>query len=134
MKFLLLWLGCGGCAVPKGAGFDEVQRLLAERGIDQLHWNQGGTEDEQVSRAVQKLLDRELTVAAATQIALLNNPKLQAIYERLGVAQADLVQAGLLRNPSISGNVDFPVGSPTGRVAYDVALVQDFLDLFMLPL
>ena len=130
----LMLVGLGACTVPKRAGFDDVKRLVAEHTGERIHWNQGTAEDAEVARSVDELLSRELTVGAATQIALLNNPRLQALYERLGVAQADLVQAGLLRNPSIFGNVDFSVAMANGGPTYDVAIVQDFLDLFVLPL
>ena len=36
---------------------------------------------------------------AAVQVALLNNRGLQAVYAELGIAEADLVQAGRMRNP-----------------------------------
>ena len=35
------------------------------------------------------------------QIALVRNASLQALYEELSIGQADVVQAGLLKNPSI---------------------------------
>jgi cobalt-zinc-cadmium efflux system outer membrane protein len=60
------------------------------------------------------LLSRELTVETAVQVALLNNKTLQATYEDLSVAQADLVQAGLLQNPVFRRHVAFPVA---GRCA-----------------
>ena len=50
---------------------------------------------------IASLLAKPLTVDAAVQIALLNNPGLQATLEELGIAQADLVQAGLLSNPKL---------------------------------
>ena len=122
-----------GCAVPKSAGFPDVKKLLAERGVTRVHWNQGSVEDRQAEQRVTELLMRPLTVAAATEVALLNNPKLQATYERLGIAQAELVQAGLLANPTLSLGIGFPL---TGGASYEVegSLVQSFLELFMIPL
>jgi cobalt-zinc-cadmium efflux system outer membrane protein len=122
-----------GCVVPRGAGFDDVARRLAERAPYRVHWNQGGDEDRQVADETRRLLAQELTVAGAIQIALFNNAELQATYERLGVAQADVVQAGLLRNPRLSfhygfriltAGLDEIVGSVSGA----------FLDLFLMPL
>src|SRR5262249_27093989 len=117
-----------------------VQTLLAQRTGARVHWNQGGREDAEVERVVRDLWGRELTAESATQIALLNNPRLQAKYESLGVAQADLVQAGLLRNPVLSGALHFPIqgtvaGTQSGGVTgWDVNLLAEFIDLFMLPL
>src|SRR5262249_24517947 len=80
-----------------------------------------------------ELLAKELTEESAIQLALVNNRSLQATYEDLGVAQADLVQAGLLRNPSLGFGIRFPETS-VGTVNTELSLVEDFLDLFMLPL
>ena len=122
-----------GCVVPRKAGFDDVSKSLSKRTPYRVHWNQGTDADRQVADETRRLLSQELTVETAIQIALFNNPELQATYERLGVAQADVVQAGLLRNPRISfhygfrileSGLDEIVGSVTGA----------FLDLFLMPL
>ncbi len=128
---MILAVTCG-CSVPKRAGFDDVQKLLKERGVERVHWNQGSAEDAQVEALLDSLLQRELTPASAVQIALLNNPRLQATYERLGVAQADVVQAGLLKNPSFSFGIGFPISNGIGS-EYEFSLVEDFLDLFLIP-
>ena len=44
-------------------------------------------------------LPNRLTVDRAVQAALLNNPQVRAELTRLDAAQAELIQAGLLRNP-----------------------------------
>jgi cobalt-zinc-cadmium efflux system outer membrane protein len=127
-------LALGGCgAVSKEAGYADVGRMVAERTGEKTHWDQGAPEDAEIVQRVAKLLAQDLTEQTAMQIALLNNRELQATYEELGVAQADLVQAGLLRNPSLDLGVRFPEGS-SGGVNTEFSLAQDFLDLFMLPL
>ena len=65
-------------------------------------------------------------------MALLNNRELQAVYAELGVAQADLVQAGLLTNPVFDGAALFPVAG--GPVKLDLSVAVRFLDIFYLPL
>lgn len=130
----LLTLLLIGCVVPKAAEFPDVKQLLESRGLPRVHWNQGGDADRQVEERIVELLKRPLTLASATEIGLLNNPKLQATYERLGVAQADLVQAGLLRNPSLSLGLGLPLPGTTVAYEFEASLVQDFLDLFMIPL
>lgn len=124
-----------GCAatVPDDAGFVDVQRVIAER-IPQYRvaWNRGSDEDLAVQTAVRELLADELTPDEAVQIALLNNRGLQATYEDLGVAQADLVQAGLLSNPVFSAKARWTFDPAEGaELGFD--LVQNFLDLLMLP-
>src|SRR5258708_2127962 len=49
-----------------------------------------------------RLLRRPLTVDAAVQVALLNNKGLQAAYNELALAEADMVQESLPPNPTFS--------------------------------
>lgn len=128
-----LVLGLTACAgVSKQAGHDEVDRLVRERSGHRTRWADGSPEDADVDRWVSQLLGRGLTRTAAVEIALLNNPRLQESYEGLGVSQAEMVQAGLLKNPSFGAHVAFPVRGDGSEVSF--SLVQDFLDLFVLPL
>ncbi|MET0792932.1 MAG: TolC family protein, partial [Polyangiaceae bacterium] len=62
-----------------------------------------------------------------------NSPHLQQTYADLDISQADLVEAGLLSNPTLAGSLGFHVGGP-GHSEYEVSLVQSFLDVFLLPL
>ena len=66
------------------------------------------------------------------QVALLNNPDLQATYEDLGIAQASLVQAGLLSNPVFSGALRLVGGG--GSATLDIDVSQDFLSILTLPI
>ena len=88
--------------------------------------------DREAAEKVRSLLKGRLTVDESVQIALLNNRYLQAIYSDLGVAQADLVQAGLLSNPVFNAGVFFPVSG--GRPDLELNVVMNFLDLFYRPL
>ena len=54
-------------------------------------------------------LDRPLSNDDAAAIALWNNPQLMVDLASLGIAEADLIEAGLLRNPRL--DVLFPVGA-----------------------
>lgn len=53
-------------------------------------------------------LDDGITQEEAVAVALWNNPSFQATLADLGVARADLAEAGLLRNPILS--LLFPIG------------------------
>lgn len=136
MEIVCAALACaalaGGCAVPKKGGFADVSRTVNDRSGMRVHWYQGGPEDAEVAASVATLLEKDLTVDAAVQIALLNNRNLQATYEELGVAQADLVQAGLLRNPVFFGSVRIPHGPPSAANT-EFEIMQPFLDLLFLP-
>jgi cobalt-zinc-cadmium efflux system outer membrane protein len=129
----LLLLVITGCAqVTKEAGFGDVQKLVHQRIDYRLHWNQGSTADGQVVRAIDDLLKKELSVDGAVQIALLNNQHLQAVYEDLGVTQADVVEAGLLENPVFFGQARFPDRSPS-MTNLEFEITQNFLNILMLP-
>ena len=88
-----------GCAGMTG-NTDPPYALILER--------TGATVGAQDSAALQAqvhtLLATPLTEAHAVQIALINNPGLLASYADFGVAQADLLQAGLPDNPGITFN------------------------------
>jgi cobalt-zinc-cadmium efflux system outer membrane protein len=81
---------------------------------------------------VQMLLRATLTAGRAVQIALLNNQNLQSTFEEIGVARADLVEAGLLKNPTLDARVRFPdEGSGTNN---EVDVAFDLIDAFKVPL
>jgi outer membrane protein, heavy metal efflux system len=127
---LLVTTGCA--TVPRDAGFPEVEKTVAERTGKRVHWNQGSPVDAEVAAQVKEMLSKELTSEEAVQIALLNNRSLQATYETLSVAQADLVAAGLLQNPVFDAEVRFVEGG--GGTGFEVAVVQEFIDILYIPL
>lgn len=123
------------CAtVPPEAGFPDVAAKVAASEGAAPRWNRNSAEDAEAARAVEALLFPDaggLGAEAAVQVALLDNPELQAIYEDLGVSQAEVVRAGLLSNPVFGGYVRFPTKGPGTNVEVEAA--QDFLQIFMLP-
>ena len=135
-SLLLLTLGAAlaGCAsVRPQEAFDDVEATLAERTRLRVVWATGAAEDAAAQDAVDALLADSLTADAAVQVALLNNRRLQATYEDLGLAQAQLVQAGLLSNPVFGGRALWALeegGAPD--LGFNVAF--EFLDVLYLPL
>jgi cobalt-zinc-cadmium efflux system outer membrane protein len=128
-----LFLVLGACAtVPEEAGFSDAAALVQERSGLEIRWNRGTPEDAEVAARVSALLARELDAEAAVAIALFRNRHLQALYEDLRIAQADLVEAGLLRNPIFHFEGLFPEGG--GRMSLDLGLEQEFLSILYLPL
>lgn len=128
---LLFSSGCVSMALD--AGFDDVKAVVRERSGREIFWNNGSELDTQAVNKLASLLERPLTADDAVQIALLNNRDLQAMYSDLGVAQADLVQAGLLSNPIFDGKVMFPV-SGGGRPDLELGAAMNFLNIFYIPL
>lgn len=131
--FILVISFVAGCtSVPRDGDFETVKRLVDERIPQQVYWYQGSEEDSRVEESLKKLVSEPLTSGSAVQIALLNNRKLQSEYESLGIAQADLVQAGLLSNPVLFGSIRFPKGGKGGNnVEFEVA--KEFLDILLRP-
>jgi len=125
-------LACGCASIDLTEGFGDVAANVKQRAGVKLFWNNGTEADREVQARLSELLQQELTDGQAGQIALLNNRELQAVYSDLGVAQADLVQAGLLKNPLFDAAVTFPVRG--GRADLELTAVMSFLDIFYAPL
>src|SRR6266700_8456058 len=127
--FFVATVALAGCAhVDPNPAFQELADTVHLRTGKRVQWNRGSAEDAEAQAAVASLLSRPLTAGSASQIALLNNHKLQATYEELGIAQADLVEAGLLRNPMFTFQRRFP-----GQ-AMEMDVLKEFIDIFLLPL
>lgn len=127
-------LTVAGCAsVRPQAAFDDVRQTLDARTDASVVWRTGADADRLADRAVDSLLARPLTADAAVQVALLNDRRLQAVYEDLGVAQADLVQAGLLANPVFGAGASFPLET-NEAVGLRFSVGASFLSVFYLPL
>jgi len=132
LGLVLVAFTTGGCAaVNARLGLPDVQRLVAERANASVSWPETAEERAQVGHTVHGILGEELTVASAVRLALLHNRNLQAVYQELGIAQAELVQAGLLPNPVLSANVRFGVGPGTGA---ELGLVQELISILQIPL
>jgi outer membrane protein, heavy metal efflux system len=128
-----LLLLVSGCATfDQRAGFSDVRDVVEERSSKRVVWNLGTDLDAEAAEDVRRLLADTLTADATIQVALLNNRELQAVYAELGVAQADLVQAGLLANPVFDGAVFFPIAG--GPATLDLSVAMSFLDIFYRPL
>jgi cobalt-zinc-cadmium efflux system outer membrane protein len=122
-------LTLSACASTNAGGaFRDSSALAESRTGYRSVWRTGGPEDDAADKKIAELLAKELTIDAAVQIALLNNRTLQAEYEELGVAQAELVQAGLLKNPVFGGKYRFTL-DPGHLAGIEADLVTDFVQL-----
>lgn len=118
----------GGCAsLPAGRGVPEAQALAAARGI-----SLPSPEHELTPAAVAPLLAKPLDAARAVEVALRYNPQVQAEYARLGLAAAEVYDAGRLANPQFSVAVMTPdAAGAANQVTFGVA--QRLSDLLLLP-
>lgn len=122
----------GGCAAslsPRPA-FEDVATTVKIRTGKQIKWDTGSKQDVTARNHLDGLLKKTLSPSRAVQIALLNNRSLQATYANLGMAQADLVQAGLLTNPVIDGSFLWPYRPEVGAVQTTTGIVFNFIELF----
>ena len=88
-----------GCAsMPADGGRGAVRELVQQRSAQAMPEVPAAS----VESHVNSLLAQPLTADNAVAIALLNNRSLQAAYAELGIAEADLVQAGRIPNPVFS--------------------------------
>jgi outer membrane protein TolC len=117
----------GGCAsLSADGGMNDVSRLTAGRiGQPAALASDGANNDQQV----QLLLAQPLTADSAVRIALMNSPALKASLAELGASEADLVQAGRLRNPSLS----FGRIRGGGETEIDRGIMFDLAGLLTLP-
>jgi outer membrane protein TolC len=93
----------GACAsLSEDAGFSKVEQAVKERTGAQTKWARTDGEAQTLRARVGELLGQPLGPAEAVQIALLNNPGLQASYAEVGIAEAELVQASRWQGPTLS--------------------------------
>jgi len=123
-------LALTGCAsFSSDGGFDRVASLTRERtGIAPVAPRDAGASDAARTRTTE-LLQHPLTPDAAVEIALLNHRGLRASFAELGIAEADLVRAGRLHNPSLR----FGRLAGGGSVEIDRAVIFDLLGLLSMP-
>lgn len=128
----LLLIAASGCASTSAeSDFHDTQKLVSDRTGRRIHWDNGSTDDRAVAQTIRQTLAHDLSVDDAVLVALLDNKSLQAIYEELSIAQADLVQAGLLKNPTVGGGLAFPIAANVATGG-DLSISGDFLGIFSL--
>lgn len=120
-----------GCSAPRDAGFVQVRSTIKTKSNADIRWLRTEEEAAQARATLRDMLSQDLTPDTAAQIALLHNQNLQATYEDLGVARADLVQAGLLANPVFEWLRKAHDGDTK---TVELAVGQNFLSILMIPL
>lgn len=90
-----------GCATfSRDGGMDDVRSTVAQRLKQDVALDSAGEASSR--QRTEELLAKPLGIEEAVQLALLNNQGLKAGFAELGIAEADLVQAGRLPNPRFS--------------------------------
>ena len=130
LSFLILLLV--GCAVKTAPEWKRLQEMAKERTDRELLWEQSKEEHTAILTEVDELLADGLSRQEAVRVALLNNRLLQSSFEELGISKSDLVQAGLLSNPSLSAVFRFLISSGSGT-NIDADLFFPISDLWQIP-
>ncbi|WP_229428905.1 TolC family protein [Massilia sp. ST3] len=130
----VLALALGGCAsFSQDGGVDAVSAMTAERTGQDVRLP-AASRAEQAETAVQaelaRLLKEPLGADQAVRVALLNNRSLRASLAGLGVAEADLVQAGRLANPGFS----FSRLSGGAETEIERSVMFDLVGLLTMPI
>lgn len=113
----------GACAswAPSNESAVNLEHQLASRHPDlQLRVAQRDA-------VVEQLLHQPLTPQTATQLMLLNAPRIEMLLAELGIANARRAQAELIANPHFAVGALRPEGG--GRWQLDLGLSQSLLDL-----
>ena len=97
---ILLLAGCA--SLSPDAGFSGVEQTVKERTGADTKWSRSEDDANSIRSRVKELLSKPVGPSEAVQIALLNNPGLQASYAEVGIAEASLVQASRWRGPTFS--------------------------------
>ena len=125
---LLAFAGC--TSLSEDARFSPVEQAVKERTGADTKWARSDDDANSVRGRVKELLAAPLGPNEAVQVALLNNPGLQASYAEVGIAEADLVQASRWRGPTFS----FARLRRGDEREYERSVFFDVLGLVTIPL
>ncbi len=122
-----LALTLGGCAsFSRDGGLDAVSSMTSARIGQDIRLERSASADAELAR----LSQQPLTADDAVRVALLNNQGLRASLQTLGIAEADLVQAGRMANPSLR----FGRMSGGGETEIERGVMFDLVGLLTIPL
>jgi outer membrane protein TolC len=96
----ILLAGCASTSAD--GGFGGAASLAEARTGQRAVLLRTGQDQSSLASTIDGLLAKPLTANDAVHIALLNHRGLQAQYWQVGIAEADLAQAGRLQNPAFS--------------------------------
>ena len=127
----MLLIAAAGCVrVDPRADFERTDSELVSR-LDVGEAYDPET-DDLVAGKVTALLQDGATIDEAVQIALLNQRGFQSLFHVIGASRADVVQSGLVSNPTLSFSVQFPEGG--GRSKLNLGFAQEIVDLWQIPI
>ena len=128
--FAIVILASGCATVDPRPDYDRAGHLIeVSTGVaDAHHPLEPGLANEELES---RLADG-LALQESVETALLNNRRLQAAFLDIGIARADVVQSGLLSNPSLGITILIPFTS--GATDIQAYLAQSIVDLWEMPI
>lgn len=128
-----IMLVLAGCAsLPADRGLSSVNELVRARDPSLAAKPVSiRAKEADLNQQVDTLLAQPLTAERAVGVALLRNPRVRLEYARLGLSQADWVEASRLSNPVLSFSaMNSNVSGDATRLGYGLA--QNFTDLLFI--
>jgi len=121
----------GACVPSRAELFGPVHEAAAKRFGVEVEWRERVQPSAAAEARVAELLAKPLTAESAVAIALLNSAELQAEYEQLGVAGAQVARAHAPPNPAGEARMVLPA---SGDAHVELTLVESVTGLVtMLP-
>jgi len=109
--------------------YQRAAGLIVERtGADYVYDPQA---EDLIEEKVTSALADGLTIDEAIAVALLNNRAFQCAFREIGVSRADVVESGLISNPTLGLSLRFPEGG--GLANLTLSLAQQLVDLWQIP-
>ncbi|MEK6675954.1 MAG: TolC family protein [Planctomycetota bacterium] len=126
---LLTLAGVTGCATvnPK-QDYERVARQIEAATGQNVTVDPDG--DAATRQRALEILADGLSAEEAVQLCLINNPKLQAGFLRIGVGRAAVVQSGLFSNPSLA--LSFRIPDEGGLGNFEASLAQNIAELWQI--
>jgi outer membrane protein, heavy metal efflux system len=121
------YCGVAGCAPSQSEVLRSVQSEVATRTGYDIEWRAAPAHDPAIRAAVSELLEDELTVDGAVEVALLANERAMAALEELGIARGELIAATRIPNPEIEAKLRFPLSDGERSLRFDA--IQDVISL-----
>lgn len=128
----LMLILLGGCATTDPEQpYQKVKDDIKARTGQDISWQRSQDTQRQMVTRIQEMLRNGLTLNEAIAIGLVNNRRIQGLYQDLGVAQAGVVQAQLLDNPHFGFAY---LGGPSNLYKIELEAVFNIMSLFLMPL
>lgn len=132
LLFALFFFLSGCASVQTVQEWQKIKSFAIERTGNEIIWQKSEEDEKKIKEEINKLLSDNLTMDDSVRIALINNKRLQAAFEEIGIAKADLVQAGLFTNPDLSAIFRFPLGG--GRTGVETGGLLNVSDIWQIPI